>query len=87
MQKAVINLIMASVIIFSAFAIGCAVKTACNSKIKTDALFACRVFYVSGLIIGLKSLMILFNQFFAFYGWHYAFYNASYKAQKMLLVK
>ena len=61
MQKAVINLIMASVIIFSAFAIGCAVKKAVASDIKTSALLACRVFYVAGLIIGLKSLMILFN--------------------------
>ena len=61
MQKAIVNLVMSSVIIFSAFAIGCAVNTACNSKIKTDALFACRVFYVAGLIIGLKSLLIMFN--------------------------
>ena len=61
MQNAIINLIMASVIIFCAFAIGCAVNTACNSKIKTDALFGCRLFYVAGLIIGLKSLIILFN--------------------------
>ena len=61
MQNAIVNLIMASVLIFSAFAIGCAVKTACNSKIKTDALFACRVFYIAGLIIGIKSLLIMFN--------------------------
>lgn len=61
MESAIVNLVMASVIIFSAFAIGYAVNTASNSKIKTDALFACRVFYVSGLIIGLKSLIILFN--------------------------
>jgi hypothetical protein len=61
MQNAIINLIMASAIIFSAFAIGCAVKKAVASDIKTSALLACRVFYVSGLIIGLKSLMILFN--------------------------
>ena len=61
MENAIVNLIMASVIIFSAFAIGCAVNTASYSKIKTDALFACRVFYIAGLIIGLKSLIILFN--------------------------
>ena len=61
MQKAVINLIMASVIIFNAFAIGCAVKKAVASDIKTSALLACRVFYIAGLIIGLKSLIILFN--------------------------
>ena len=61
MQNAIINLILASVIIFSAFAIGCAVKSACNSKVKNDALFACRVFYIAGLIIGIKSLLIMFN--------------------------
>lgn len=61
MKNAVINLVMASVIIFSAFAIGCAVNKAVASDIKTSTLLACRVFYVAGLIIGLKSLVILFN--------------------------
>lgn len=61
MKNAIVNLIMASVIIFSAFAIGNEVKKAVKSDVKTSALLACRVFYVAGLIIGLKSLVILFN--------------------------
>lgn len=59
MQKAVINLIMASVVIFSAFAIGCAVKKAVASDIKTSALLACRLLYAGGLVIGLQALTVL----------------------------
>lgn len=61
MQNAIINLILASVSIFSAFIIGNEVKKAASSDFTASALLACRVFYVSGLIIGLKSLIILFN--------------------------
>ena len=59
MQKAVINLIMASVIIFSAFAIGNEVKKAVKSDVKTSALLACRLLYAGGLVIGLQALTVL----------------------------
>ena len=59
MNKAIVNLIMASVVIFSAFAIGNEVKKAVKSDIKTSALLACRLLYVGGLVIGLQALTVL----------------------------
>ena len=50
---------MASVVIFSSFAIGCAVKKAVASDIKTSALLACRLLYAGGLVIGLQAFTVL----------------------------
>ena len=59
MNKAIVNLIMASVIIFCAFAIGNEVKKAVKSDVKTSALLACRLLYAGGLVIGLQALTVL----------------------------
>ena len=59
MENAIVNLILASAIIFSAFAIGCAIKKAVTSDIKTSALLACRLLYAGGLVIGLQALTVL----------------------------
>ena len=59
MNKAIVNLIMASVVIFSAFAIGNEVKKAAKSDVKTSALLACRLLYAGGLVIGLQALTVL----------------------------
>lgn len=59
MNKAIVNLIIASVVIFSAFAIGNEVKKAVASDVKTSALLACRLLYAGGLVIGLQALTVL----------------------------
>lgn len=61
MQKAIVNLIMASIAIVSAFCVGSSVKIASDSEVKTGALFACRLFYIGGLVLGCQGLLVLFR--------------------------
>lgn len=61
MQNAIINLILASVSIFSAFIIGNEVKKAASSDFTASALLACRAIYFGGLILGAMGIIKIFG--------------------------